>query len=619
MKTALVTLGALLVTSCQARDLSKVNPPFPRLGNCYGSGLGWASWERGKDYWSKVDLFIGGGYDVHYDWDSPRWTKTLATYEQNLKRILEVNPHALFLPYVDVIEGPYDPKLPAHWWDLRDGKRWSGWPGMDRINTKLPEVLQFNLDRTRTDILGRPFCDGVFYDCWGADDWLVPRTAQLRDGQAIVMINDWNLPTKGFRDLNGCLAEDEVNRIIAGKVDFAGFLARYLRWSNESRKPAVTMLVCCPKGLDGDVWGFHKLSREDRQKAIEQARQNDQRTMRFGLALTLMGDGYFGFDAANMGRGTWWWYPEFDAPLGYPKGPAKQRTDGLWQREFDGGTVLVNGSRYDAAVELPGRMKDVSTKRVGTRFTLPMMDGRIYLPSTDAPSAGDDQPPRLTRERPRQVRAAPLDDQVVVQTPGGLDLWFEATGELKTIVWRQQTPMTGGWPMVAAPPFRQFESRAVAAPEVTHGDGTARLVFRSQLTHESQRVALTTTCTVTADERFTLRFDYTAETALDLRLWRHYFAFPVAQYGGGSATADGKSVTLPATFGTDALLPGAQRIEVAGPAAKVSIDSSLPLALVDHRRYNAPEYLLAGYPLSGKVPAGQQGTVAIRVGVAPAR
>ena len=32
------------------------------------------------------------------------------------------------------------------------------------------------------------------------------------------------------------------------------------------------------------------------------------------------------YDGGNgLSRGNWWWYPEYDAPLGYPKGPAQRR------------------------------------------------------------------------------------------------------------------------------------------------------------------------------------------------------------------------------------------------------------------------------------------------------
>jgi len=54
---------------------------------------------------------------------------------------------------------------------------------------------------------------------------------------------------------------------------------------------------------------------------------------------------------------------------------------------------------------------------------------------------------------------------------------------------------------------------------------------------------------------------------------------------------------------------------VVGRAATILVDSSLPLSLVDHRQYGTPEYLLAGYPFTGAVPAGRSGTVEIRLAV----
>jgi len=75
---ALCALLALLASPCLARDVSTVNPTYPRIANCYGAGLGYRTWEQGRDYWSKLDLFIGGCYDLHYDWEHPRWPKVIA-------------------------------------------------------------------------------------------------------------------------------------------------------------------------------------------------------------------------------------------------------------------------------------------------------------------------------------------------------------------------------------------------------------------------------------------------------------------------------------------------------------------------------------------------------------
>jgi hypothetical protein len=616
----LIPLGVVGVAL--ARDLATINPPFPRLANCYGAGLGWQDWEQGKEYWPKLDLVIGGGYDLHYDWDNPRWAQVLPRVQANLARLREANPHVLVLPYVDVIEGPPDLKLPDQWWDRNEqGERFSGWPGMDRINTKLPEVLQYNLDKVRQEVLGRECFDGVFYDCWSPDKWLVPQTGKLRDGQAIVMVNAWNLPSQGFADLNGALAEDELNRVIEGKVDFEEFLGRYLRWCRESRKPAVTTLVCRPQVINDDPWRWAKMTHEERVAIKEKAR-SDEQPMRFGLATTLMGDGYFAYDSGTMGRGDWWWYKEYDAPLGHPRSDARRHDDGTWWREFDGGTVVVNGSGYDTAVVLPRKSRDVSTGRVGTRFTLPLGDGRIFVPSADPPTPGDDVAPQLTRQGATETQLVALPSGLLVaRTPGGLEVRVEPNGAFNSILWKGKPLLRGGTPVVSAPPWKAFQLQDAALLEKVAGpqaDGQAvvRLAFRGTWVCEQQQAAVIQRLTVGPDDRLTLSFDCEALTDLDLRMWRHYWSFPVAPYAGAQAEAEGKSLDLPAELKAVELLPAAKELTVTAADRRVTIISSLPLALVDHRNWGVEEYLLAGYPVSGKVPKGTKWQVATTVTVA---
>ena len=611
---------SLAASACLARDASRVNPTFPRIGNCYGAGIGWQTWDKGAEYWSKLDLFIGGGYDLHYDWEHARWPQAKKTIQANVEHLRQVNPDALILPYVDVIEGPDNPTIPKQWWDLNDkGERWSGWPGMFRINTKLPEVLQFNLDHVRDEVFGRECFDGVFYDCWSPDPVLCPKTARLRDGKAIVMLNAWNLPTAGFADLNGVLAEDEINRVTEGKVDFEDFLHRYLRWCTESRKPVTTMLVCHPRGIDDDPWRTAKLTHEQLLAEYDKAHREDEQTMRFGLATMLMGDGYFGYDCGTAGRGNWWWYKEYDAPLGHPKGPASRNADGTWQRAFEGGTVVVNGTMYDAVVKLPARWRDVSTGRVGSQFTLPQFDGRIFLPTTDPPTTTPDVEPRLTVGPPANLRVTKSPDGLMVaQTPAGLELRLDAKGTLRGILWHGRLLMTGGMPVVATPPFRQFALENVTgglADDVVAPPDTAVFAYKGALVEGNQRAEYVETCTVGPGGKFALRFDVTAITDLDIRMWRHYFAFPVAQYAGCTAQAGGKSLVLPQTLKDDKLLPDDKQFTVTGKGATVRVESSLPLGLIDHRKYGMDEYLLAGYPTWNAVKAGTKLSVEMTVTV----
>ncbi len=104
--------------------------------------------------------------------------------------------------------------------------------------------------------------------------------------------------------------------------------------------------------------------------------------MRFGLAIALLGDGYFGFDqGAHGGHKELWWFPEYDADLGQPKGTPQQRSDGSWIREFDNGVVLANPTYSTCTIEFATLYQDISTGSVGTSFTVQAQDGRIFVPS----------------------------------------------------------------------------------------------------------------------------------------------------------------------------------------------------------------------------------------------
>ena len=70
--------------------------------------------------------------------------------------------------------------------------------------------------------------------------------------------------------------------------------------------------------------------------------------MRFGLAVTLMRDGYFAHEWGDTWHGNDWWYDELDFDLGYPLG-APQLVD------LGGGSrpdQIVNGS-FEAPIEAP--------------------------------------------------------------------------------------------------------------------------------------------------------------------------------------------------------------------------------------------------------------------------
>lgn len=381
-RAALLATIALVSASAafaQSGALADAEPPYPRIANLYGAGLSWLSVEQGMPYWKKLGMIVGGGSDWHYDYESAR---TIATHEKALSaaRALRLeNPRVRILPYYDVIEGPDDPSLPRSYW-LRGlwGKRVSTWPGFYRVNTKNKAVL----DRTQDAILARAFAedvwDGAFLDCWEPDGYLVPALRSSSQGRYIVT-NIGTLPRIVSSLANGAMSEDELNLVAAGKMDFENLMDRYLRWCRDSAKPALTIVSCYPRTIDPDPWRWAKKTDAERGKILAEGRTADPAMMRFGLGFTLMGDGYFAYDGGTQARGSDWWYPEYEAPLGLPSGSAREIAPLVWAREFSGASVRVNGSRYDEELAFDRVMKDASTGRVARSFVLPRTDGRIYL------------------------------------------------------------------------------------------------------------------------------------------------------------------------------------------------------------------------------------------------
>jgi len=87
----------------------------------------------------------------------------------------------------------------------------------------------------------------------------------------------------------------------------------------------------------------------------------DYRMMRFGYGSSLLYDGYYSFDFGDRDHGQTWWYDEYNAYLGTPKGAAENITyggsetrPGLWKREFTNGLVLVNSTYEEKSIDLLG-------------------------------------------------------------------------------------------------------------------------------------------------------------------------------------------------------------------------------------------------------------------------
>lgn len=108
----------------------------------------------------------------------------------------------------------------------------------------------------------------------------------------------------------------------------------------------------------------------------------DQRKMRLGLTLSMLGDNkYFTYDFGPRDHGQAWWFPEYDVDIGRPLAPTRGLhtwSNMAFVRQFLRGKVVC-APIADTLITFRSSHRDITTGFVGTSFTVPAGDGRIFL------------------------------------------------------------------------------------------------------------------------------------------------------------------------------------------------------------------------------------------------
>ncbi len=273
---------------------------------------------------------------------------------------------------------------------LVDGKRW---------NTALPEFLH-------TQVMQTGLWDGLFYDnMFGDIAWLNGGNVDA-DGDSVadlaVQLNaDW---------------QDGMRTMLARSRELEGSSALILGNGGGEYFTSVNgrMLEAFPADDDGGWSGAMQryadaLKRGKKPAAVivntvsSTGRQDDYRAMRFHLMSTLLENGYFSFDYGITRHADLWWYDEYAAYLGIPRGNARRvdgtasaYRDGIWLREFSQAQVVVNATDRTQTVELHDgyeRLQGVQASRTNSgavvqSVSVPARDGTILLKRQVAPDRG---------------------------------------------------------------------------------------------------------------------------------------------------------------------------------------------------------------------------------------
>lgn len=377
---------------------------YPKLANLY------FNWSIGADdakALARYDLLV---IDMEAQVYAP----------QNLKLLKKLNPDIKLIAYLAAEEIRGDSgslsntmrqrlfnKIQGGWW-LRDsaGKKIEWWPGNPMINITdqaVPnngqnwgDVLsQF----VKNDLLATGYWDGVLFDnSWENLDFMKSYNIDLNnDGLAESMdfINEkWRLGMEdllaktrnllgseyliignggdSYRDyLNGVLYEQFTKR------DWAGLMQKYRQILLSGFAPAFGILNSATASLN---------------------RSDDYKTMRYGLASALLGDGYSSFDNGDSSHSEMWWYDEYETSLGKPAGEAfnvfdngKAFKPGVWRRDFTNGLVLVNSSNESRDVDLGADYEKIQGTQdtgindgsIASEVSLAPKDGLILLRTLD--------------------------------------------------------------------------------------------------------------------------------------------------------------------------------------------------------------------------------------------
>ncbi len=334
------------VLKLQYRSLPTVKQSFPRISILWGLDL---LDPANKDYTSRISLAVPGSGGF-----SPAQLRTLRALNPNLLMLATLQP----IEYI-----PNQTPIPEDYY-LHDtqGKRIQLWPGMYRLNMTKPEVAEFRAREAYQSILDSGLLyDGCFFDSFtlsisetkadaygnpiqfDADSDGKPDDPQWLDAAwragMLHLMERWreympyaiatqhtvnHSPLDVRRLFNGPNLAFIGGHVLEGKREFAELRTAYHESWDGGRAPLVTVVDVGAHDQLGYGYGVYSTFEEALEKIpshVLEFTRTFYPWMRFGLALTLMNDGYFERHFSDVLYSVPWWYDEFGFDLGLPLGP----------------------------------------------------------------------------------------------------------------------------------------------------------------------------------------------------------------------------------------------------------------------------------------------------------
>lgn len=335
-------LNPAYTTALTYRSIAGPYGPYPRIGSIWNAGY---ILENTPAQASQIQLFLGA-------FISPA----------QAAQIRSANPNVLILPSINAMETVQGyPSVPSSYF-LRDiyGNMIEDWPGDYVLNLTNPAVVQFMASYAQQTVAQGNFAfDGMFFDN------VITSISNLRDmyGNPVqIDINGDGIADNGpaldaawsagiyreiasFRQLmpnalasghmsatppspsalsalNGDALDFPPANVREGTAAFNSLASAYQSWFVAGQSPVITMLESSPPNQIAYGYGFQPLTAA--LPSTVAFGQTFYPNMRFGLANTLMNDGFSVYDFGDTAVNVDWWYDEYNFNLGTPLGPATQ-------------------------------------------------------------------------------------------------------------------------------------------------------------------------------------------------------------------------------------------------------------------------------------------------------
>jgi hypothetical protein len=158
---------------------------------------------------------------------------------------------------------------------------------------------------------------------WQAGIYTVLTTFRAAVPNAYIAIHADQLPPdpRSLAMTNGDIFGFNVPQIREGTLAFGSLWDSYQQWFSSGQQPVIASLQSSPPSQIAYGYGYTPTS-----TALPQTvtfGQTYYPNMRFGLAMTLMNNGFFIHDFGDVSSPVAWWYDEYNFNLGQPVTPAQ--------------------------------------------------------------------------------------------------------------------------------------------------------------------------------------------------------------------------------------------------------------------------------------------------------